>query len=47
MRGKLGAGPFELALALGDDPVAEPLLRPIGKLRQPVRGAERTSRNQR
>ena len=37
---------FELALALGDDPVAEPLLRPLKKLRQPARGTERTGRNQ-
>jgi hypothetical protein len=37
---------FELALALGDDPVAEPLLRPLEKLRQPARGTERTGRNQ-
>jgi hypothetical protein len=37
---------FELALALGDDPVAEPLLRPVEKLRRPARGTERTGRNQ-
>ena len=36
----------ELALAIGSDDIAEPLLRPLDRLRQPARGAERASRNQ-
>jgi hypothetical protein len=36
----------ELALAIGSDDIAEPLLRPLDRLRQPARGSERASRNQ-
>ena len=37
---------FELALTLGDDDVAEPLIRPLDRLRAPAGGAERAGRNQ-
>ena len=37
---------WELASAMGDDDIAEPLLRPLDRLRQPARGAERAARNQ-
>jgi hypothetical protein len=37
---------FELASALGDDDVAQPLIRPLARLRVPAGGAERTGRNQ-
>jgi SEC-C motif len=37
---------WELASAIGVDDVAEPLLRPLDKLRQPALGSERASRNQ-
>jgi len=37
---------WELASAIGSDDIAEPLLRPLAKLRQPAVGAERASRNQ-
>jgi hypothetical protein len=37
---------WELASAIGSDEIAEPLLRPLDRLRQPVPGAERGSRNQ-
>ena len=37
---------WELASAIGSDEIAEPLLRPLGRLRQPAPGTERASRNQ-
>ena len=37
---------WELASAIGSDEIAEPLLRPLDRLRQPAPGAERASRNQ-
>jgi len=37
---------WDLASAIGADEVAEPLLRPLDKLRQPALGSERASRNQ-
>jgi hypothetical protein len=37
---------WELASAIGSDDIAEPLLRPLDRLRQPARGAERAARNQ-
>ena len=37
---------WELASAIGSDDIAEPLLRPLDRLRQPALGAERVSRNQ-
>ena len=37
---------WELASAIGADDIAEPLLRPLDRLRQPAPGAERASRNQ-
>jgi hypothetical protein len=37
---------WELASAIGSDEIAEPLLRPLDKLRQPAPGTERASRNQ-
>jgi SEC-C motif-containing protein len=37
---------WELASAIGSDDIAEPLLRPLDRLRQPALGAERASRNQ-
>jgi hypothetical protein len=37
---------WELASAIGSDGIAEPLLRPLDRLRQPALGAERASRNQ-
>jgi hypothetical protein len=37
---------FELASSLGEDGIAVPLLRPLGQLREPTRGAERAARNQ-
>jgi len=37
---------WELASAIGSDDVAEPLLRPLDRLRQPTPAAERASRNQ-
>ena len=37
---------WELASATGSDEVAEPLLRPLDRLRQPAPGTERASRNQ-
>jgi hypothetical protein len=37
---------WELASAIGSDEIAEPLLRPLDRLRQPALGAERASRNQ-
>ncbi len=37
---------WELASAIGSDDVAEPLLRPLDRLRQPAPAAERASRNQ-
>lgn len=37
---------FELASMLSDDGVAEPLLRPLSRLRAPARGGERVPRNQ-
>ena len=37
---------WELASAIGADDIAEPLLRPLARLRQPAPGAERASRNQ-
>jgi hypothetical protein len=50
MEYELGAGnwarAYELASSLGDDAVAGPLLRPLSRLREPVRGAERAGRNQ-
>jgi hypothetical protein len=37
---------WELASAIGADEIAEPLLRPLERLRQPALGSERASRNQ-
>jgi hypothetical protein len=37
---------WELASAIGSDEIAEPLLRPLDRLRQPAPGTERASRNQ-
>jgi len=37
---------WELASAIGDDDIAEPLLGPLDRLRQPAPGAERAARNQ-
>ena len=37
---------WELASALGSDEIAETLLRPLDRLRQPAPGTERASRNQ-
>jgi hypothetical protein len=37
---------WELASSIGSDSIAEPLLRPLDRLRQPAPGAERASRNQ-
>ena len=37
---------WELASSIGSDGIAEPLLRPLDRLRQPAPGAERASRNQ-
>ena len=37
---------WELASAIGSDDIAEPLLRPLDRLRQPAPGIERASRNQ-
>ncbi len=37
---------WELASAIGSDEIAEPLLRPLDRLRQPAPGAGRASRNQ-
>ncbi len=37
---------WELASTIGSDEIAEPLLRPLDRLRQPAIGAERASRNQ-
>jgi hypothetical protein len=37
---------WELASAIGSDEIAEPLLRPMDRLRQPALGTERASRNQ-
>jgi hypothetical protein len=37
---------WELASAIGSDEIAEPLLRPLDRLRQPAAGTERASRNQ-
>src|SRR5690242_15714618 len=37
---------WELASAIGSDDIAEPLLRPLDRLQQPARGAERAARNQ-
>ena len=37
---------WELASAIGSDGIAEPLLRPLGPLRQPALGTERAPRNQ-
>ena len=37
---------WELASAIGDDEIAEPLLRPLERLRQPALGSERAARNQ-
>jgi hypothetical protein len=37
---------FELASTLGDDDIAEPLIRPLDRLRAPAGGAERAGRNQ-
>ncbi len=37
---------WELASAIGSDDIAEPLLRPLDRLRQPAPGAGRASRNQ-
>ena len=37
---------WELASAIGSDGIAEPLLRPLDRLRQPAPGTERASRNQ-
>ena len=37
---------WELASTIGSDDIAEPLLRPLDRLRQPALGAERASRNQ-
>jgi SEC-C motif len=38
---------FELGSSLGeDDAIAGPLLRPLDRLREPARGAERSGRNQ-
>ena len=37
---------WELASAIGSDDIAEPLLRPLDRLRQPALCAERVSRNQ-
>jgi hypothetical protein len=37
---------WELASAIGSDGIAEPLLRPLDRLRQPALGAERAPRNQ-
>lgn len=37
---------WELASAIDDDEIAEPLLRPLERLRQPAPGGERASRNQ-
>ena len=45
MRGQLGRA-WELASSIGSDGIAEPLLRPLDRLRQPAPGAERASRNQ-
>jgi len=36
----------DLALALDSGDMAEPLLRPLDRLRQPARGSVRVSRNQ-
>ena len=37
---------WELASSIGSDGIAEPLLRPLDRLRQPAPSAERASRNQ-
>jgi SEC-C motif len=37
---------WELASAISSDEIAEPLLRPLDRLRQPAPGTERASRNQ-
>ncbi len=37
---------WELASAIGSDSIAEPLLRPLDRLRQPALGSERAPRNQ-
>ena len=37
---------WELASVIGSDDIAEPLLRPLDRLRQPALGTERASRNQ-